>query len=169
MAKTKNFFTKVPFKLQILMIILVLMLLTLTKNIIVEVGLFLFCLIFMIKFGTAIALDVDPVPFSALLLTYLYDPMSAIYFIIIAQPIIDLLSGRFNHHSIINFISIMITLVLFGFILTSTSAIIYGIIFFNLLRTLFNIIIGFDPQAAAFNLIHTIIYFILGSILSFFI
>ncbi len=69
--KTKNFFQKVPFKLQMILVILVLILLTLTKNIIVQVGLFLFCLIFMIRFGSGMMLDVDPVPFSALLLAYL--------------------------------------------------------------------------------------------------
>lgn len=167
--KTKNFFEKVPFKLQIILIIVVLILLTLTKNIIVQVGLFLFCLIFMIRFGAGMMLDVDPVPFSALLLAYLYDPLSAIYFVLIAQPIIDLLSGRFNHYSIINFVSIITTILLFSFIFPVATAITYGIIVFNLLRTILNIVVGFGPQTAMFNIVHAIIYFVLGSVLSFFI
>jgi hypothetical protein len=161
---------KIPLSIMLLFFISVIILLFFIKNILVVIGLFLFCLIFMVKFGQFVVLDVDPVPFCALLILHLYDYVSALHFIILALPIIDLLSSRLNHFSLINFISITATILVFGLISPLYAlAIYYGIFLFNLIRIAIALSLGLGPQTALFSIIHSLIYFMLGSLIGFFI
>ena len=159
---------KIPLPLILSLAIVFVLILSFAQNVLLIVFLFFLCLGFMFKFGAALALDVDPVPFAALLLLYLYDPLTALYFMLFALPIVDIVSGRFSHYSFVNFFSLIITILL-GFIFPQNLAITLGVIVFNLIRSILNLIVGFGPQTAVFNIVHAIIYFILGSVLSFFI
>ncbi len=152
---------KIPLPLILSLAIVFVLILSFAQNVLLIVFLFFLCLGFMFKFGAALALDVDPVPFAALLLLYLY-------FMLFALPIVDIVSGRFSHYSFVNFFSLVITILL-GFIFPQNLAITLGVIVFNLIRSILNLIVGFGPQTAVFNVVHGIIYFVLGSVLSFFI
>jgi len=138
------------------------------KNLLIMFGLFLFCLLFMFKFGQFIFLDLDPVPFSAILLLYFYDYKLAIHFVLLALPSIDLLSSRLNHFSIINFISIIITLLLFSFLPLKGMSLYFAILIFNVIRSIINQFFGLGLQTLMFNMAHACIYFVLGSLIGFF-
>jgi len=122
----------------------------------------------MIKIGAHILFDFDPVPFSAFLVLYLYSPLNALYFLIIALPSIDMVSGRFSHFSFINFISALATILIFGFLFPKTLLLIYGILFFNLIRILITLFLGLGPQTVAFSLIHAFVFAVMGSVFSLF-
>ena len=149
--------------------IILLVIIILTKNILIPISLFVFCLIFMIKIGSQIVFDLDPLPFSALVILYLYNPIFTFYFIIITLPFIDLLAGRFNHHSFVNLSSLILTVFVFGFVFPKSFLLIFGILLFNIIRITITLGLGLGPQTALFSAIHIIIYMVVGSVLSFFI
>ncbi len=137
------------------------------KNILIEAGLFLACLIFMLKFGQFFILDVDPVPFSVILLLHLYDFRVALHFLLLALPVIDIVSSRFNHFSIINFASVLITISIFYLTPLSGTELYLGIIIFNVIRSIINIMVGLGVYTIWSNAIHTAIYFVIGSVIEY--
>ncbi len=158
---------KIPISIKVSFLIIFSLILFFTQNFILELALFLVALVFMLKIGSAVMPDLDPVPFFTLLLLYLYDPMSAFYFMLLAIPLIDIISGRLNQYSIVNFMSLLATLVFFAFIFPQSLALIYGILIFNTIRVIIYTIAGFGPQSILFSIMHGFLYFILGSIISF--
>jgi len=140
-----------------------------SKVLILGIILYLFSLIFMFRFGKFSVLDLDPVPFCALILIHIFDQYAALYFILISIPTIDLIAGRFNHFSVINFISILLTIFLFGFLPIKIYAIYFGILMFNLIRISINSLLKLGIQSIVFSIVHAMIYMVIGSIIAFFL
>ena len=136
-------------------------------KLIVPILLFVSCLLFMVRFGQFTALDVDPLPFFTLIMFHLYGIMPSFYFVVISLPIIDAFASRLNQYSVINFISILLTLILFYFL--PLNALTYGILFFNFLRIAISPVFGIPLNNGLFSVIHAGIYFTAASLVSFFI
>lgn len=152
-----------------LTLIVSLIALLLFRNILLFIGLYFFCLLFMFKFGAHVVFDLDPVPFSALLLLYVYDHITALIFILLAIPIIDMIVGRLSHFSIINLFAIIATILVFGLLPIKGLVLFYGIIVFNLIRITFTASLRLGLDSVLFSVLHMFLYFVLGALLSFFI
>jgi hypothetical protein len=169
MAKLKVRRFKVPTKTVLIVLILSVLLLFFTKKIFLQLALFGACAAFMIKYGSGMMLDVDPVPFASVLILYLSGLVPGILFLTFALPLIDILSGRFSHYSIINYFSAIFSLLLLSFIFPASFILPAGIVLFNIIRTFVCVFLGLGPETIPFNFAHAIIYFVLGSLLSYFI
>ncbi|MFH2020180.1 MAG: hypothetical protein ABIJ34_02135 [archaeon] len=166
MKKKSKLFKNIKTTALILFCVSLVLLLFSVKRFLVEIFLFVFCLIFMIRFGQFFILDVDPVPFCAILLMHLFDFQAALNFVFLTLPIVDVVSGRFSHFTFINFISILASILVLA--LLPVSALLLGIPIFNLFRTALALFFGLGPQMIGYNLVHMVIYFMVGSVLSFF-
>ncbi|MEK6917258.1 MAG: hypothetical protein AABW92_05960 [Nanoarchaeota archaeon] len=147
----------------------ILILLFSEKIILIEALLFIFCFGFMLKFGSASPLDIDPVPFSILIVLYLNSLSSAFIFMGLSAVFIDLGTGRFNHFTLVNALAMVFSLVVFNYLLPNSMILIFGILLFNLTRIAIALIIGLGPQTVLFSIIHGIVYAVLGSVISLFI
>jgi len=165
--KVKRF--KIPTKTVLVVLILSVLLLLFTKKIFLQLALFGACAAFMIKYGSGMMLDVDPVPFASTLILYLSGLVPGILFITFALPLVDILSGRFSHYSIINYFSAILSLLILTFIFPAALILPTGIVLFNIIRTFICVFLGLGPETIPFNFAHAIIYFILGSLVSYFI
>jgi hypothetical protein len=170
---SKEFERRIPRKIRLTAVLLFLigliLLISTLKNFLLIFALFIFCFVFMFKWGQFIFLDLDPVPFSAILLLYLYDYKIAIQFVFLAQLSIDLVSSRLNHFSIINLLSIVITIFVFSIPPFKPIAIYFAIVVFNVFRSILNQFFGLGLQTLMFNMAHACVYFVLGSLIGFFI
>lgn len=93
----------------------------------------------------------------------------ALYFILLALPSIDMVSSRLNHFSIINFLSLILTVLLFNLPPMKSTALYFAILVFNVIRSILNQAFGLGFQTLMFNMAHACVYFILGSVIAFFI
>lgn len=139
------------------------------RSILLELTLFIFSIIYMIKIGNHLFFDTDPVQFFSFIVLYLSNPMSAIYFLIISLPLVDILVGRFNYYSFINFFPALAVLLIFGFILPTPWIITFGVLMFNLIRIFLYNYLKLGPQNTVTAVAHSGLYFIIGSIITFFV
>lgn len=160
---------KIRGPLIIILLFLAIMTILQMSNLILAVVLFGLCLLFMFKFGAHIVFDFDPVPLSAILILYFYDHITALVFILIAVPTIDMIVGRLSHFSVINLFAIIVTVLLFGLLPVKSTVLFFGILLFNVIRIIITLMLGLGLDSALYSVIHAILYFILGLLLSFFI
>jgi hypothetical protein len=152
-----------------ILILLLIVLVFFTKNILLEASLFIFCLVFIIRFGQFFFLDIDPTPLCAFIILYFHNYTNAIIFLALAIPLIDGLSGRLCHFSLMTFFSATLIILILGLSPFKGLAILFGILMFDGLRMALILFFGFGLEAAMFSLIHGMIYLVAGSVLKYFI
>ena len=139
------------------------------RNIFLELSLFVISLIYMFKIGTNLFLDTDPVQFFSFFILYLSDPLSAIYFLMFALPVVDILVGRFSYYSFINLVPAFAVLLVFGYILPTPWIVTFGVLGYNLIRIILYNFLKLGPQNTLTAIGHSGLYFVIGSIITFFV
>ncbi|AJF61003.1 TPA: hypothetical protein HA239_00370 [Candidatus Woesearchaeota archaeon] len=138
-------------------------------TLLLQVALFIFCFFFMLRFGSAFPLDLDPVPFCGLVVLQTSGMTSAILFLVLAAIAIDMPTGRFNHFTLINLASSLSAVLVFSYLLPTNFAIVLGILLFDITRILIALALRLGPQTILFSALHGAIYAVLGSVVILFI
>jgi hypothetical protein len=141
-------------------------LLLMFSHILIRVGMFLVCASILYRWGKNPFADIDPVPFSAAVLQIWYGLPIALQYILWTIPAGDVISGRLNQYSVVNLISLALSISLAHIMdLPVFWHLASVMIVFNIVRLAINLLIGSGLNSFIAPVTNTSIYLILSSVI----